>query len=262
MNTGHRLIGMGCSRLKHGFPTRAAYADIAERFVDIAQLQGRDFNARDLCEAVLLAFGLERSAYQLGLTKAFFRSGKQALVDKVENVAGLKHQPSMLLFVCGPLIVCYHLFALLCRQILADSEDPSLMDPEIPQRIRAMLRRKKLLRTLAVVKVSVRFSTMLRRGRAVLGFRRIVRISVLVIKAFVRRSKTVRIKGAITAIQAAFKTIALKKSYKNTFASGLVIIKYDVVSTMTYDVADDDGARLFAGSGVTIGLVVSCSWSC
>jgi hypothetical protein len=79
---------------------------------------------------------------------------------------------------------------------------------------------------MAVVKVATRFSSILRRSRAIFFFRRTVRISVLVIKAFVRRSKTIRIKGAITAIQASFKTFVLRRSFNEKFVSGLRIIKY------------------------------------
>lgn len=40
-------------------------------------------NEKDFSEAVFLVFGVDRTCYQLGLTKVFFRAGKQELLEQV-----------------------------------------------------------------------------------------------------------------------------------------------------------------------------------
>eukprot|EP00808_Paulinella_micropora_P026625 g45987.t1 len=99
--------------LKLGYPTRYSYAFFFESFCQLLVVDDKDadktppaegsrerfygpkchvaksekpfpryINVRDFCEAVLVAFGLERDQYQCGISKIFFRAGLQELVEE------------------------------------------------------------------------------------------------------------------------------------------------------------------------------------
>ncbi len=67
--------------LKLGYPSRIGYDQIFQRYGHtIPKLAKRGSSVtvqKEFAEAVFLAFGLETEAYKLGLTKVFFRPGKQ-----------------------------------------------------------------------------------------------------------------------------------------------------------------------------------------
>ncbi|KOO25227.1 myosin-like protein [Chrysochromulina tobinii] len=85
-----------CELLKHGYPTRIAYAEVAERYKPVLQqhcpqvltlpwLRVSDVtlsNAR-LTSAVLYGFEVPKALYQLGATKAFFRAGGVSALDEL-----------------------------------------------------------------------------------------------------------------------------------------------------------------------------------
>ncbi len=68
-----------------GYPSRVSFDTVYESQL-CEQLRARGLSEhvsrRNLCEAVLVAFGLG-GTYQLGLSKVFFRSGKQELLQEV-----------------------------------------------------------------------------------------------------------------------------------------------------------------------------------
>jgi len=55
--------------LKFGYPSRVTYDTIFEKYGHSLNPMPQNVNKRNFCEAVLVAFGLGRSQYQLGLTK-------------------------------------------------------------------------------------------------------------------------------------------------------------------------------------------------
>jgi myosin heavy subunit len=71
--------------LKCGFPTRCTYEKIFSRYGKILQPTPPHLNKRDFCEAILRCAGetLDRQEFQLGLTKVFFRPGKQAFLESL-----------------------------------------------------------------------------------------------------------------------------------------------------------------------------------
>jgi myosin heavy subunit len=82
--------------LKLGFPSRVAYDEIYNRYgatlpdfirAKIQDGDGSSSNAQkaDFAEALFMAFGMDTKDYQLGLTKVFFRPGKQ---EFLENILG------------------------------------------------------------------------------------------------------------------------------------------------------------------------------
>ncbi len=64
--------------------SRVPYTEIYERYgKGIEKQRGRPLNPQDFTEAVFLAFGCDPAGYQLGLTKVFFRPGKQEWLEEV-----------------------------------------------------------------------------------------------------------------------------------------------------------------------------------
>jgi len=73
--------------LKLGYPTRCSYEQIWERYASLCQLPRPEaVNKRDFTEAIMVCSGgkpFPRSEYQLGLTKIFFRPGKQQFLESL-----------------------------------------------------------------------------------------------------------------------------------------------------------------------------------
>ncbi|CEO94284.1 hypothetical protein PBRA_000069 [Plasmodiophora brassicae] len=176
--------------LKCGYPSRVSYTDIANRFAAFAGVDASAVNARDLCEAVLNTFGLERSSYQMGLTKAFFKPGKQAFIDEMLAV---------------PI---------------------SSIDKSVPSLIRRWLSRKKIMRSTAVVKGSVRFITMLRHRRAAVRFIRAARLVVRLKKTILLKARGIRLRSAVGSIQAAIRAIQLSSNFNIARQSGVKIVRF------------------------------------
>ena len=85
---GHVLHQLRCSgmmealRLMHaGFPTRCPYEDLYDRYKDMMPRSIASLDSPSFCEILLMALGLDKADYQLGITKVFFRAGKLAFLD-------------------------------------------------------------------------------------------------------------------------------------------------------------------------------------
>lgn len=79
--------------LKYGYPFRVPYTLITEQYINQLGFSQKRIDCtcnRNLCEAILRYFGQNGKGlqqYQLGLTKVFFKSGKQDLLEKIEEHA-------------------------------------------------------------------------------------------------------------------------------------------------------------------------------
>ena len=80
-NGGHVLHQLRCSgmmealRLMHaGFPTRCPYEDLYDRYKDMMPRSIASLDSPSFCEILLMALGLDKADYQLGITKVFFRA--------------------------------------------------------------------------------------------------------------------------------------------------------------------------------------------
>ena len=87
---GHVLHQLRCSgmmealRLMHaGFPTRCPYDDLYGRYKDMMPRSIAALDSPSFCEILLMALGLNKEDYQLGITKVFFRAGKLAFLDEL-----------------------------------------------------------------------------------------------------------------------------------------------------------------------------------
>lgn len=173
--------------LKCGYPTRISYVDVHERYGKIlGTRQSPHLNKRDFCEAVLVAYGLERTEYQLGLTKVFFKPGKQEFMEQI------------------------------LRSNAAD------IAPEIILRIRKFLVKKRILRMKAAVRCFVRISRWWRSMRGLKNIQRAAGLSVVINKTVVRAARRIRQSSSSVVIQAAFRAIlTIRKRLKR----GVSIVK-------------------------------------
>jgi myosin heavy subunit len=87
---GHVLHQLRCSgmlealKLMHaGFPTRCPYEDLYDRYKDMMPRSIASLDSPSFCEILLMALGLDKADYQLGITKVFFRAGKLAFLDEL-----------------------------------------------------------------------------------------------------------------------------------------------------------------------------------
>lgn len=127
--------------LKCGYPTRCTYESIFDRYGHILHPTPPKLNKRDFCEAVLrcCGTGLDRTEFQLGLTKCFFRPGKQEFLEELLQGPELK--------------------------------------PEVVVEIKRFLLNKRFQRARGVITSGICFSFILRRMRAQAHVKRLFEIS-------------------------------------------------------------------------------------
>ena len=69
--------------MRAGFPTRCPFDALYERYMDVMPRSIATLDSPSFCEILLMALGLEKTDYQLGITKVFFRAGKLAFLDEL-----------------------------------------------------------------------------------------------------------------------------------------------------------------------------------
>ena len=98
---------MEALRLMHaGFPTRCPYEDLYDRYKDIMPRSIAALDSPSFCEILLMALGLDKNDYQLGITKIFFRAGKLAFLDELtgseyKELAGIYGREDIGVIFCG-----------------------------------------------------------------------------------------------------------------------------------------------------------------
>ncbi|EOD09565.1 hypothetical protein EMIHUDRAFT_448407 [Emiliania huxleyi CCMP1516] len=160
---GHAL------RLMHeGFPTRCPYDSLYERYKDVMPKSIAMLDSPSFCEILLLALGLDKSDYQLGITKVFFRAGKLAFLDDLTG------------------------------------SDYKELAPDIANKVRRWLIKKRWRRhTIAVVAVGrmVRFLAELRLLRRLVTACRFMLLMATAPKLSVRRAREIRRRNAAIRLQ-------------------------------------------------------------
>jgi myosin-5 len=83
-----------CDLLKAGYPTRIGYGELQERFAVKmpAEINNMGLDPRSYVSALVWAYGLPKANYQCGLTKIFFRAGKVAMLDDLDNIQPAEHE--------------------------------------------------------------------------------------------------------------------------------------------------------------------------
>lgn len=165
--------------LKLGYPSRIPYQQIYERYGQILPKdimgsgdQGAEVTAlrqKDFCEVIFTAFGISPKDYQFGLTKVFFKPGKQEVLEQLLGVE-------------------------------------SKVAPEMFAKIRSLMIRKRIKRLRAGVLLLVRFFNWIKRARQ---FRKIARFVASVVnmsKAVSAPLKDVKRKRSALTIQSVIRS--------------------------------------------------------
>ncbi|GAB5355370.1 hypothetical protein AAMO2058_000200100 [Amorphochlora amoebiformis] len=142
--------------IKDGFPTRVGYKTIFSKYSKVLQNPPPDMNERDFVEALIIAFKFNRSQFVLGLTKAFFKSDHQDFVTSLLN-------------------------------------PKTALSADVVNGIMKHLIRKKILRSMAVVKAVSRWIVMEKQRRT----RSAVFSIQALAKAVVARQKVLNAKAAM-----------------------------------------------------------------
>jgi myosin-6 len=74
--------------LSAGYPTRVSFEQLEKEFKPLAPAKFQKLPPAIFSAALLTAFDLSRADFLLGLTKAFFKSGKLAFVDSLATRSG------------------------------------------------------------------------------------------------------------------------------------------------------------------------------
>ena len=90
-----------CELLKHGYPTRIAFSEVAQRYTPIlppavVNLPCLKDNERLLTSAVLYGFEVPEHLYQLGTTRLFFRAGGVAALDEIRSCDMATRAPTVI----------------------------------------------------------------------------------------------------------------------------------------------------------------------
>lgn len=157
-----------CELLKHGYPTRIAYAEVRERYTphlpaSVTQLA---LNDRDFAHAVLYGFEVERELYQVGLTRLFFRAGGVASLDEIRQC------------------------------------DMAVRGPTITARVKRWLALRRFRKALAYTVASRRLRLLLRSVRALATWRKTLSALRIYARGFRRLYRKVSAGRHATTIQA------------------------------------------------------------
>lgn len=160
--------------LKRGYPTRVSFEEIYRQYSPLLNPQPVfELNKRDFSQAVLSLFELNKSEYQLGLTKVFFKAGRRALLESVMN------------------------------------RDTKLSEKDMDA-LMGFLMKKRWQRILATVKSNALFSIRLRQHRSVHKFFFAAKIGIIYRKTFYKLMMKVlkrRREASTLILQSAFLSI-------------------------------------------------------
>ena len=151
--------------LSAGYSTRLPFETLESQFKPLAPAKFQRLPANLFCVALLSAFDLGRSDFLLGLTKAFFKSGKLAFVDSLMN-------------------------------------GQNKLDPAFFAKMGRLLALWRFRRGVSAVRCLIYLHAKMRRLRALWKFRRSASIASMIGSSWVRRTKEIRFGAAIERLQA------------------------------------------------------------
>ena len=151
--------------LSAGYPTRVSFEQLERQFKPLAPAKFQRLPPAMFSAALLTAFDLSHKDFLLGLTRAFFKSGKLAFVDSLAERAGA-------------------------------------LDAKFFAKMGRLLSLWRLRRGIAAVRCLLFLEAKMRRLRALWKFRRSANIASLVGRSWVRRANEIRFGRAIEVLQA------------------------------------------------------------
>ncbi len=172
--------------IKCGYPTRVEYEAIFQRYApSVFKSQPKKLestNRRDFCEAILRAFEKNRSHFEMGLTKVFFKGGQEQFLEDLMRKGGKNW----------------------------------VVPPDLVEKIRKHILRKRIQRFCAFTRAFARWSVRLRRLRAAAKLRKWVRIQVILNKTIYKSLARARAKIASVTAAAALRTAAAVQRFRRT----------------------------------------------
>ena len=151
--------------LSAGYPTRVSFDQLERQFKPLAPAKFQRLSPAMFSAALLTAFDLSHKDFLLGLTRAFFKSGKLAFVDSLAERAGA-------------------------------------LDQKFWVKMARLLSLWRLRRGIAAVRCLIFLEAKMRRLRAMWKFRRSANVANLVGRSWVRRANEIRYGRAIEVLQA------------------------------------------------------------
>jgi hypothetical protein len=151
--------------LSAGYPTRVSFEQLERQFKPLAPPKLQHLPPSMFSAALLTAFDLSHKDFLLGLTRAFFKSGKLAFVDSLAERAGA-------------------------------------LDANFFKKMSSQLSRWRFRRGVSAVRCLLFLEAKMRRLRALWKFRRSANIAHLVGRSWVRRASEIRYGRAIDVLQA------------------------------------------------------------
>jgi len=151
--------------LSAGYPTRVSFEQLERQFKPLAPAKFQRLPPAMFSAALLTAFDLSHKDFLLGLTRAFFKSGKLAFVDSLAERAGA-------------------------------------LDDQFFKKMGRLLTLWRFRRGVSAVRCLLFLEAKMRRLRALWKFRRSATVANLVGRSWVRRANEIRYGRAIEVIQA------------------------------------------------------------
>ena len=151
--------------LSAGYPTRVSFDQLEKQFKPLAPAKFQRLPPAMFSAALLTAFDLSHKDFLIGLTRAFFKSGKLAFVDSLADRAGA-------------------------------------LDAKFWAKLGRQLALWRFRRGIAAVRCLIYLEAKMRRLRALWKFRQSANIANLVGRSWVRRANEIRFGRAIEVLQA------------------------------------------------------------
>eukprot|EP00466_Bigelowiella_natans_P017308 jgi/Bigna1/91633/estExt_fgenesh1_pg.C_1100002 len=182
--------------IKCGYPTRVAYEAIFARYAPSVFSHDRKkmetVNRRDFCEAILRSFNKNRSHFEMGLTKVFFKGQQEEFLEELMRKGGNNWK----------------------------------VPADLVEKIKKHLIRKRVQRVGAFMKGYARWLVRLRRMRAMKTWARWVRISTIINKTMFSSLRKVRSKIATRNLIGAIRTALAVQRLKRVRRSVLFMQRH------------------------------------
>eukprot|EP00954_Amorphochlora_amoebiformis_P015098 1182965-Amorphochlora_amoeboformis.AAC.1 len=182
--------------IKCGYPTRVQYQAIFGRYGPSVFKNDRKkmatVNHRDFCEAILRSFNKNRSHFEMGLTKVFFKGQQEQFLEELMRKGGKDW----------------------------------VVPPDLIDKIKKHLIRKRVQRVSAFMKAYSRWLVRLRRMRAATKWARWGRVMVFVWKSMYKSMARAKAKVATRTVIGTLRTCLAVSYFKRARKSVLFMQRY------------------------------------
>mmetsp|Transcript_17147 Transcript_17147/g.25719 ORF Transcript_17147/g.25719 Transcript_17147/m.25719 type:complete len:746 (+) Transcript_17147:2277-4514(+) len=182
--------------IKCGYPTRVQYDAIFDRYGPSVFKNDRKkmacVNRRDFCEAILRSFNKNRSHFEMGLTKVFFKGQQEAFLEELMRKGGANWQ----------------------------------VPADLVSKIKKHLIRKRIQRVGGFMKAYGIWLVRLRRMRAMAKWAYWSKVAVVITKTVYPSMERAKSKVATRTITAALRTAVAMKRFKDVRKAVIFMQRY------------------------------------